>query len=541
MRIFLLLYVSLIFFQMSYGFERNQVERILSSHPDSALKMLKEEQYQNESQHSPINAEIPFLTGMIFYNSGLFSMSLMQFKKAEDIAQKENNIPLLAEIKIAKSKSYYYLKQHETSLRELLEAEKLLMNIRNQEILADVNTALGRWYEKKAEFKTSIKFQRKALELFQKFNNAKGVAQTYNSIGAVYEDMEIHDSAFLYFHKAFTINQELQYLDQLVININNIGDSYRKRGIFDSAVYFANWAVMLARDQGFKYQESTALRDLAKTYILINDFEKAYFYEKESRKVYDEVYNQDFNEQVALMQTLYEVEAKNEKIYALEKEKKLQRSLNIAASVALIALMSSFILLFSRQKIKWKIKQKILENEKEIADRYKEFLESEEKRLHIELKHKKLEEEYLNSEYYALQKDFSSKIMKAVEKENLINNIKGLLVEAVENPSQSPFPKISKSIKLIELNHSGEKIWDDLVENFDYLNKDFMDKLQKIAPTLSHTEIKHCALIRQHLPLDKMASILNVTKDSLRVSRYRIKKKLHLGAEVELVDFILKV
>jgi len=536
----LLIFVLAIIQNLS-GFDRGHYEAFLVSYPDSALKLLNKELRSDVPKDKRTEAEIQFLMGQIFYNSGLFYKSLLQFQEAEKLALLSDDVSLLSEIKVESSKTYYYLKQPQTALLQLQETEQILKNTKLSDKLADVYTAMGRIYEKKGAFDTSLSYQHRALSIYQRFENQRGIAMTYNSIGSVYEDKEIHDSAFYYFNAAYLINKRLENYDQLIINLNNIGDSYRKRGIMDSAILYSNLALDLAMERGFKYQVSTALRDLAKAYLLLNNFEKAYEYEHESRNIYNEVYSKDLNEQIALLQTLYEVDAKNEQIYTLEKERKLQRNVNIAVVIAVIALLVSLSLLFSRLRLKWRSKQRILENEMKIAESRKEFLESEEKRLSIELKHKKLEEQYLNSEYYALQKELTTRMMQSVEKDNLLNEIHNRLTQIIEKPKENIQANVLKTVRLIEQNNSNNTSWDDLLQHFDFLNKEFIEKLQKLSPEITQSEIKVCALIRQNLPSEKIASILNISKESLRVSKYRIKKKLNLDSDTKLADFLLKL
>ena len=388
------------------------LENIISTYPDSALRILNNYLPKiDENNHEEL-AKSNYLMGKIFYNSGLFYKSMILFKTAENYIKKTKNHSLYTEIKVAESKTAYYLNQINLAFKELTVAEKYLIK-HNQTIqLADIYSALGRLHEKKLNYKQSIQLQKKALNIYTKQNNKNGIALVYNSIGTIYEDLNKHDSAFYYFVKAAKINEVLQNYDELVININNIGDSYRKRNLLDSAIYFSSKALELAKQKNFKYQESTALRDLAKINVLKQNFSAAYQFETESRKVYEEVYNSDLNEQVALMQTLYEVEEQKTVIKNLEEAKRLQRNVNWAIIITVLSILIALILFFSKKRNDWKISQKLLENQKKIAENEKEILQSQESRLQLELKHKKLEEQFLNSEYYSLQKELLARMMQ---------------------------------------------------------------------------------------------------------------------------------
>jgi tetratricopeptide (TPR) repeat protein len=517
------------------------VENILTTYPDSALRILNDNLPKIDENNFEELAKSNYLMGKIFYNSGLFYKSMILFQNAENYIKKTKNHALYAEIKVAASKTAYYLNQIDLAFKQLTEAEKYLIQHQQTIELADIYSALGRLYEKKLNYKQSIILQIKALQIYTSQNNKNGIALVYNSIGTIYEDLNKHDSAFYYFVKAAKINEVLQNYDELVININNIGDSYRKRNLLDSAIYYSTKALELAKQKNFTYQESTALRDLAKINVLKQNFSAAYEFETESRKVYEEVYNRDLNEQVALMQTLYEVEEQKSVIKNLEDAKKLQRNVNWAIIITVFSILIAVILFFSKKRSDWKISQKLLENQKKIAENEKEILQSEESRLQLELKHKKLEEQFLNSEYYSLQKELLARMMQNIEKDKLLENLKAELKEIQLNPKENLDFKLKMSIKKINDTLNDNYIWDDFIKYFEGLNHDFIQKIKFIAPDITSSELKLCILIKQNLQSDKIASILNINKESLRVSKYRLKKKLKINSEESLTNFLLSI
>ena len=63
-------------------------------------------------------------------------------------------------------------------------------------------------------------------------------------------------------------------------------------------------------------------------------------------------------------------------------------------------------------------------------------------------------------------------------------------------------------------------------------------KLKKNFPTLSANEIQICLLLRLQLSSKEIASIKNISVDSLKVLRYRLRKKLNLDSSVKLAEFM---
>ena len=60
----------------------------------------------------------------------------------------------------------------------------------------------------------------------------------------------------------------------------------------------------------------------------------------------------------------------------------------------------------------------------------------------------------------------------------------------------------------------------------------------ELYPNLTKTEREVCALLRLNLSIKEISSIRNATTDSVKASRYRIRKKLEVPSGVELEHFI---
>ena len=79
----------------------------------------------------------------------------------------------------------------------------------------------------------------------------------------------------------------------------------------------------------------------------------------------------------------------------------------------------------------------------------------------------------------------------------------------------------------------------DLFEDIHpYFSKNLSDiALQK----LTATELRLCLLLRLDLSSKEISSVLRITPDSVRVARYRLRKKLPIETQEELVNFMLKL
>lgn len=83
--------------------------------------------------------------------------------------------------------------------------------------------------------------------------------------------------------------------------------------------------------------------------------------------------------------------------------------------------------------------------------------------------------------------------------------------------------------------------WELFKTSFTQVHPDFFSNLLKIYPTLTKTEIKFCTYIKINMSSDQIRSILNISKEGIKKSRYRIRKKMNLLRDESLENAITKI
>lgn len=84
----------------------------------------------------------------------------------------------------------------------------------------------------------------------------------------------------------------------------------------------------------------------------------------------------------------------------------------------------------------------------------------------------------------------------------------------------------------------------DIVEvkwQVDAWNSIFYEKLRQRVPELSATELEICGLIRLNLSSKEIASIRNIESKSVDMSRYRLRKKMNLRPEDDLISTLQSI
>jgi DNA-binding response OmpR family regulator len=110
-----------------------------------------------------------------------------------------------------------------------------------------------------------------------------------------------------------------------------------------------------------------------------------------------------------------------------------------------------------------------------------------------------------------------------------------------ENNESLVLRKLRQLMRNVQAISLEDQSWTEFKEVFESLDHKFFDKLNERNPKLTSLDLKHCAYIKMNLDNYEVANIFNVELKSLQMTRYRLKKKLALGSEESLREFLMKV
>jgi len=96
-----------------------------------------------------------------------------------------------------------------------------------------------------------------------------------------------------------------------------------------------------------------------------------------------------------------------------------------------------------------------------------------------------------------------------------------------------------KLLQLIDKGISSEEDWNQFEMHFDQAHENFLKRLKNQYPELTQGDLKLCAYLRLNLSSKEIAPLLNISTRSLEVRRYRLRKRLNLDTEENLVEFLL--
>ncbi len=119
---------------------------------------------------------------------------------------------------------------------------------------------------------------------------------------------------------------------------------------------------------------------------------------------------------------------------------------------------------------------------------------------------------------------------------------KKVLMKKLESKILEVEPNIREELRSV-LTYVRETLkvdedWEDFMVHFKNIHPNFFEKISTTYPGLSKNDLQHLAFIKLGMTSSEIGNALVIKKESLRVIRNRLKKKLGLDLSQDLMEFI---
>ena len=249
--------------------------------------------------------------------------------------------------------------------------------------------------------------------------------------------------------------------------LNNLGDVLRKTGRYAEGLEQSRAALALALRSNEQYQVSSAYRDIAKSHNGLGNHDSAYHYLELSRHHLLQIYSQENGRQVALLQTMYDIEKKNNEIGRLRNA----RNITLALVAVGLLLVVTAALVISRQRLKIRNAQLLNAQERRHYEIEKALMESE-------MEHKKLQEHTLKQELEVRSKELSTHTLHIIQKNQLLETLHARLEEMVREDRRDQKKQLKQLQHQINQNFNHDQHWDEFRGIFEQVHQSCLDKLK---------------------------------------------------------------
>ncbi|MDZ7613350.1 MAG: triple tyrosine motif-containing protein [Flavobacteriaceae bacterium] len=161
----------------------------------------------------------------------------------------------------------------------------------------------------------------------------------------------------------------------------------------------------------------------------------------------------------------------------------------------------------------------------------------------LELAQTQSEKEIIKIKNEQLEKDIKSKskelaiaTMGIVKKNELLVEIKRQIIETIKAKEM-----VLPIVNIIDKSLRKSDDWKLFKEAINNVDRNFLEKLNKLHPDLSPNDIKLCAYLRLNLSSKEIATMFNISTKSVEIKRYRLRKKMNLLSDENLTHYILSL
>ncbi|WP_158838515.1 tetratricopeptide repeat protein [Polaribacter sp. L3A8] len=482
--------------------------------------VIKSEYFFNEAlqlskgKNNTMEGKALLKLGFIEKNRGNLSTSLRYFNKAKDIFKSTNDSVRFASIHFDMGYVYRYKNQKEKELQFYKKGLEFIKE-KDEELMGKGYLHLGRYYTRLKKLDSSIYYYDKALEVFKKNNQDDRIYNVYNNVSNTYyrqgKYKKVIDIRTLVLNYAKKENSKLL----ITVNYHNLAAAYSELGSYNLALKYLDSAIVVAKENNFKIRLSKSYNSLAKLNYMLKNYKKSYKY-LEKHKIYsDSIFQSQLSntiEEVEL-QNKFKIETKNLQI--INQKQAFDKKIYLIIISALLLLGIPMIVLLYRNSIN---KNKIIEGNLEKEKIKKEVLLEKFKRSEIEVKNlvadNSMRLEFLKQLLTQLKEQ--RKTYNSVEVKNYIKDLSFKIQQQITTESKLTLLK----------------------KKIDSVNDGFDNMLLTVYKELTKTEREVCALLRLNLSVKEIASIRNSSSDAIKVTRYRIRKKMNIPKNQNLEVFI---
>ncbi len=429
------------------------------------------------------------------------------------------------------AKTYTDLNDYKNALLNYNAALVIAEKIHDSISIGDICNDLGTIYYHQKNYAEARQNLKKAIIVFKKINDPiyhAGALINFGDLQIVEGNSTEGINTLFDALEILTENNDTYFFTNIYTSLGNAYLS--EKNLTEAAKYYKK-ALKSSIDNNNMQQRKRLLNELFVFYENAGDYKNAFTYLMMYNSLKDSLENIEIKNQLNLLQTEYNSYKKEQEIISLNKERELQKTeLNLLIAtvfiIVFVFLIITIVILLKRNK------------DKEIH-RQKELYHKKEKQLtQLELEKSKIKEEELHQSILYKSKQLSTHALHMMQKNSMLQEMQDdlkILAKKATTDDTADFKKIN-----LQINHSlrSHKDWDVFKLYFEDVNRDFFNKLNEINPDLTTNDHRLCALIKLNMNSKEMASVLNVAPNSIKSSRYRLKKKLGLDAEADLEEFI---
>lgn len=484
--------------------------------------------YAVEIQYEEGKYRIKKWIGNYYFNLGNFAEATEIFLEAYEMSEIQNDPIISADAMNSLGRVYFIIGDLEKAMESYKAVISIGEDIGEEELIAEASAGLAHCLAELDRYDEAID----RLKIQQNYNRKEGKAK--NLLIANY-NMACYELKRGFPELAMETGQDYlehyrQSLDsfEMSFGYSLIGASYLGMNEADLALIFLDSALLFSEALDIKSLSLDLYEEKTNAYALKGDYKQALLVQREYSRRNKEIYKESMKGNLALLELNSLAIKKEEKL--IESQLQInelhtkQQKLYLIVGAVLGSLI--IVVLFFRKK-----KQDFLKS-KSISDMRNELIESE-------LKLKDLKASKLEEQLESKQADLTNFALDIARKNEFSNELINRLTALEKSLGSVNGLReiINFSIKHLQVS----KELAILQNNVQQINNEFYKKMEALYGDLTNNEKYMAGLLRLNLSNKDIASIKGISTNSVKVSRHRLRKRLNLDSEIDIVRYLQEI
>jgi len=447
-------------------------------------------------------------------------IALKQYKAIEDPEGVANTTLNTAMV-------YASLKDYEKALSMYEVAINQFTALDLKSRIATTYTKIASIYIEQDRLYDAKEYLNNALKMHTENDFTYGIAEVHNRLGILYLKQNEKEQAYYHIEKSIATGRMVNDNDGMTSNLIQYSKLLMLDGEFETAELHLNLALKRAKENNLKRYELEAYKQLKILKRAEENLEEALNYYDRYVTLKDSIFNSENAMRIATLEFRNDLETKENQLELLKEKENTNAIITWALIIGLIILMlaATVFLLNLRKQNRQKAE---LQAAKEDFNK-------------TELENSRLKQQELKQKLDYRNKELTSYTLNFIQKNDLFQQLNEK-IEALKTATPKQKDKLILELKrTIKQNINIDKNWEDFKRFFEEVHTSFTQKLKEIHPDLSGNDLKIAALARLNLNIKESATILGITPESAKTSRYRLRKKLNLQQDEDLLSYFLKL
>jgi signal transduction histidine kinase len=254
-----------------------------------------------------------------------FSQSLKDCETALSYADRANNDDVRARVNQVIGSVYTHQELYDQSISYYNKAIDLYLKVGNYRMIASVLSNLGLIHKGLHDYKKAEEVTLKAIYITDSLKDITNLSIFNGNLSDVYFQMKKYTEALLYADRAMEYAR-LQQNEPLMGTASlHQASVYVEQKQFSKAIEATEKALAIFRENGYGEEMGVCFDILADAYARSGNYSKGFEYMRLSKDLGDSLNRQQYETEIASLQTKFSVNEKDQQILLLGTEKKLQQ------------------------------------------------------------------------------------------------------------------------------------------------------------------------------------------------------------------------